>query len=144
MATVTIYFVTHKLGRTDTSTADADAIVRQVNDTTGSNGDSRYRDRVQAELDSLTNADIQALYGITVESEEVEVDEYPSEPGPERPDIQSIPGRDKSSQKRRRIDAGSGGGISSSKTTDVAAMGSGRPENAPGFLGVISYQNSKH
>lgn len=75
MTTITTYFVTHNLGRADISTADADAIVRRVNDVTGSNGDSLYRDRVQAELDSLADADIQKLYRITVEAQDVEIDE---------------------------------------------------------------------
>lgn len=75
MTTATTYFVTHKLGRASISTSDADAIVRRVNDVTGSNGDSLYRDRVQAELNSLADAETQKLYCITVESEEVEVDE---------------------------------------------------------------------
>ena len=75
MTTATTYFVTHKLGRADISTADADAIVSRVNDVTGSYGDSLYRDRVQAELDSLADADIQKLYRITVEAKDVEIDE---------------------------------------------------------------------
>lgn len=75
MPTATTYYVTHKLGRANISTADADAIVSRVNAVTGSNGDSIYRDRVQAELDSLADAETQNLYCITVESEAVEIDE---------------------------------------------------------------------
>lgn len=75
MTTATTYYVTHKLGRADISTADADAIVSRVNSVTGSNGDSLYRDRVQEELDSLADAETQKLYCITVVAEEVEIDE---------------------------------------------------------------------
>lgn len=75
MTTATTYYVTHNLGRADISTADADAIVSRVNSVTGSNGDSLYRDRVQAELDSLADAETQKLYRITVEAEEFEIDD---------------------------------------------------------------------
>lgn len=75
MSTATTYYATHKLGRADISTADADAIVSRVNAVTGSNGDSLYRDRVQAELDSLADAETQKLFCITIEAEEVEIDE---------------------------------------------------------------------
>jgi len=75
MTTITTYFATHNLGRASISTADADAIVQRVNALTGGNGDSLYRERVQAEVDTLADAETQKLYGITVEASEVEIDE---------------------------------------------------------------------
>lgn len=74
-ATITTYFATHDLGRTSTNTADADAICNRVNALTESNGDSLHRDRVQAEIDALADAETQKLYGITIETTEVEIDE---------------------------------------------------------------------
>lgn len=64
----TTYFVTHKLGRAAHSTADADAIVERVNSVAMSNGDSTSRQAVQAELNSIASADVQALYQIVVEA----------------------------------------------------------------------------
>ena len=72
---ITTYFVTHSLGRAATCTADADAVVDRINAVTASNGDSLHRDRVQAELDALIDAETQKLYGITIHSEVIEIDE---------------------------------------------------------------------
>ena len=69
------FFVTHGLGRADTSTADADAIVQKVNASTAGSGDSLSREAVQKELDDLATPEIQALYRLTVESTPVEVEE---------------------------------------------------------------------
>jgi hypothetical protein len=74
-ATIKTYFATHNLGRASTCTADADAIIQRVNSVTASNGDSLYKDRVQDEIDALADAETQALFGITVEFSEVEIDE---------------------------------------------------------------------
>lgn len=73
------YFVTHGLGRADTSTADADAIVQKVNASTAGSGDSLSREAVQKELDDLASPEIQALYRLTVESTPVEVEEEPED-----------------------------------------------------------------
>ena len=72
---ITIYYATHALGRADMSTPDADAVVQRVNAVTGSNGDSLYRDRVQAELDALIDAETQKLYQISVEAFEAEIED---------------------------------------------------------------------
>lgn len=76
----TIYHVT-----ATSHSPDARAIVDRVNTVTASNGDSLYRDRVQAELDeiitkmarhgSMSAVEIVELYGLTVEAEEVEEEE---------------------------------------------------------------------
>ena len=73
------FFVTHGLGRADTSTADADAIVQKVNASTAGSGDSLSREAVQKELDDLATPEIQALYRLTVESTPVEVEEEPED-----------------------------------------------------------------
>ena len=73
--TATTYSVSHSMGRASGSSADADAIVRRVNAATSGNGDSLFRDRVQAELDTVASAEIQSLYGITVQSESYEIEE---------------------------------------------------------------------
>lgn len=75
MTTITTYFVTHNLGRASICTADADAVCQRVNNVTAGNGDSTDFRAVQAELDSVADLDTQKLYGITIESTEVEIDE---------------------------------------------------------------------
>ena len=72
---ITIYYATHALGRADMSTPDADAVVQRVNAVTGSNGDSLYRDRVQAELDALIDAETQKLYQVSVDAVETEIED---------------------------------------------------------------------
>ena len=72
---IATYYATHALGRADMSTPDADAVVQRVNAVTGSNGDSLYRDRVQAELDALIDAEAQKLYQISVEAVETEIED---------------------------------------------------------------------
>ena len=69
------YFVTHGLGRAATSTADADAICTRVNATTVASGDSTSEQAVQAELDTMASADVQALYRLTIEASMVEIDD---------------------------------------------------------------------
>jgi len=71
----TTYYVTHGLGRAATSTADADAICTRVNTTTAASGDSTSEQAVQAELDAMASADVQALYRLTVESTTMEIDD---------------------------------------------------------------------
>lgn len=75
MTTITTHFVTHNLGRDSICTADADAVCQRVNNVTAGNGDSINFQAVQAELDSLADLNTQKLYGITIESTEVEIDE---------------------------------------------------------------------
>lgn len=73
MKTITTYSVTHNQPRT--RAVDADAIVARVNYVTAGNGDSLYADRVQDELDSICDAETQALYGIEIFATEQEIDE---------------------------------------------------------------------
>lgn len=75
MTTVTTYHVTHGLGRAATSTADADAICTRVNALTASNGDSISEQAVQAELNAIASADVQALYRLSIEALTVEIEE---------------------------------------------------------------------
>jgi hypothetical protein len=70
---ITTYSVTHAQPRTHA--ADADAIIDRVNAVTAANGDSLYKDNVQAELNSICSAEIQELYGINVIATEQEIDE---------------------------------------------------------------------
>ena len=72
---ITTYYATHALGRADMSTPDADAVIQRVNAVTGSNGDSLYRDRVQAELDALIDAETQKLYQVSVDAVETEIED---------------------------------------------------------------------
>ena len=73
------YYVTHK-----SRSEDAFAICDRVNTVTASNGDSLYKDRVEAEMievltkccpDGMTPWELHLMYGMSVESTEVEVDE---------------------------------------------------------------------
>lgn len=75
MKKVKVYSVTHGLGRASICTADADAIVEQVNTVTMSNGDSMFRERVQAELDLLISRVHQHIYRIEVVETIVDLDE---------------------------------------------------------------------
>lgn len=72
---ITTYYVTHGLGRAAMSTADADAICTRVNTTTAASGDSTSEQAVQAELDAMASADVQALYRLTIEASTVEIDD---------------------------------------------------------------------
>ena len=73
------YYVTHK-----SRSEDAFAICDRVNATTASNGDSLYRDRVEAELidllkkvgenTNMTPWELFLFYGMEIESQEAEIE----------------------------------------------------------------------
>jgi hypothetical protein len=65
-----VYFVTSTSRK-----ADAIAIVDRINTVTASNGDSACKNRVQDELDIVASPEIQAIFGLTVESETVEAED---------------------------------------------------------------------
>jgi len=74
------YYVTHK-----SRSEDAFAICDRVNALTASNGDSLYKDRVEAEMiamltkccpEGMTPWEIHLMYGMSVEEQEIEIDEY--------------------------------------------------------------------
>jgi len=69
--TITTYYATHKLGR---SNAEADAIVHHVNDVTAGNGDNRSWDAVRAHIDALTDPETQQRLKIIIEEEKFELD----------------------------------------------------------------------
>ena len=68
--TITTYYATHKLGR---SNAEADAIVHHVNDVTAGNGDNRSWDAVRAHIDALTDPETQQRLRIVIEEETFEL-----------------------------------------------------------------------
>lgn len=68
--TVTSYYVTHKLGRSD---ADANATIHLINDMAYSSGENRSWDATRALVNTLVNADTQARIGISIEAEECEM-----------------------------------------------------------------------
>ncbi len=68
--TITTYFVTHRLGRSD---ADAAATIHLINDLAIGSGENRSWDATRALVNSLLDADTQARLGIAIEAEEVEL-----------------------------------------------------------------------
>lgn len=68
--TITTYYATHKLGR---SNAEADAIVHLINDLTAGNGDNRSWDAMRAQINALTDSDTQQRFNIVIEDEKSEL-----------------------------------------------------------------------
>ncbi|MBI4985832.1 MAG: hypothetical protein HZC24_10965 [Rhodocyclales bacterium] len=68
--TITTYYATHKLGR---SNPEADAIVHLVNDVTAATGDNRSWDATRARINALADADTQIRLGIVIEDEMFEL-----------------------------------------------------------------------
>lgn len=68
--TITTYYATHKLGR---SNAEADAIVHLVNDLTAGNGDNRSWDAMRAQINALTDPETQQRLNIIIEEEKFDI-----------------------------------------------------------------------
>lgn len=73
------YYVTHK-----SRSEDAFAICERINTVTASNGDSLYRNRVEAEMidlltkfcpEGMTPWELHLMYGMSVEEQEIESNE---------------------------------------------------------------------
>lgn len=69
--TVTTYYATHKLSRSD---AEANAIVHRINDLAYSSGDHRSWDATKAHIEALADTDTQQRFGITIEAEHCELE----------------------------------------------------------------------
>jgi hypothetical protein len=69
--TITTYYVTHKLGRSD---GDANAAIHLINDMAFSSGENRSWDSTRALVNSLLDADTQARFGINIEMEQCELE----------------------------------------------------------------------
>lgn len=68
--TITTYYATHKLGRSNT---EADAIVHFINDLTAGNGDNRSWDAIRAQINALADAETQQRLQILIEEENIEL-----------------------------------------------------------------------
>jgi hypothetical protein len=68
--TITTYYVTHKLGRSD---ADANATIHLINDLAIGSGENRSWDATRALVNSLVDADTQERFGISIDAEECEL-----------------------------------------------------------------------
>ena len=69
--TITTYYATHKLGRSDN---EANAIVHLINDVAYSSGDHRSWDATRAHIEALTDTETQQRFGITIEAEHAELE----------------------------------------------------------------------
>jgi hypothetical protein len=69
--TITSYYVTHKLGRSD---ADANATIHLINDLAISGGENRSWDATRALVNELVDPDTQERFGIRIEAEQCELE----------------------------------------------------------------------